>query len=361
MKWDGVRAVVTSAGPGRAAGPHPQRPRGRGHVPRDRRPRRVARAAPDWSSTARSWRWTRADGLTSACSSNACTSPVRPRSRTLVDAVPVSVLVFDLLYRRCDLLLDRPYTAPRELLESLDLEATALGGAAGLRRGRRRSARDQPGAPARGRGRQAAGLALRAGAAVAPLGEGQARAHAGGGRRRLAAGRGTAVGHHRVAAGRRAGAGGGLRTAGTSGTGFTDAVLDELDRLLAPLRAPSSPFADRGSAGGRARRGVGRAACSSARWPTASGRGTAGCGTRAGADCARTSPPPTWCASPDSGATTQGDDRGDGGPRRPSSRTARPRAAGRRPAGSPATATRSAKRPGATGRAVVPAQQLGRA
>jgi bifunctional non-homologous end joining protein LigD len=63
------------------------------------------------------------------------------------------------------------------------------------------------------------------------------------------------VGGGRHGAGRRAGtvgslligvpdaAGGGLAYSGHVGTGFTDAMLADLDRLLAPLHRATSPFA----------------------------------------------------------------------------------------------------------------------
>ena len=113
-------------------------------------------------------------------------SAVRRRMRDL----PVTYVIFDLLYLDGHYTLPLPYEERRSLLERLELEGAVVAHA-GLppRRGQRAARRHQ--ADGRGgRGGQAARRPVRAGTALVGLDQGQERAHAGRGHRRLDAGRG---------------------------------------------------------------------------------------------------------------------------------------------------------------------------
>jgi bifunctional non-homologous end joining protein LigD len=163
--------------------------------------------------------------------------------RTLLERVPLAYLVFDLLHLDGRDLLDLPYDARRSLLEQLELEGEgfavppAFAGdataalATSLERGlegvvaKRRDSRYEPGR----RSRQWVKVKhLRTQEVV--------------------------IGGWRPGAGRREGTIGslllgvpdqaGLTYAGHVGTGFTDAMLADLDAMLRPLRRSASPFAE---------------------------------------------------------------------------------------------------------------------
>ena len=140
---------------------------------------------------------------------------------------------------------------------------------------KRRSARLPPGQP------------------LARLAQGQARPHAGGRDRGLAARQGRRVRTRSASLVLGVHEDGVLRPVGAVGTGFTDQMLDDLLARLRPLERPTSPFADdcprRTSA-----TSTGCARSSSARSPSPSGRATVGCATRHGAACGPTSPRTTF-------------------------------------------------------------------
>ena len=79
-----------------------------------------------------------------------------------------------------------------------------------------------------------------------------------------------------------------LSFAGGVGTGFTDAVLHDLQERLAPLRRETPPVADVPRSMARGAEWVERRWW--ARWNTGAGRRTAACATRPGGACARTAP-----------------------------------------------------------------------
>ena len=151
------------------------------------------------------------------------------QARRLARAVPVVYLVFDVLHLDGVSTLSLPYTERRELLEGLGLRGPALAGAAVVRRRRGGRPGGQPRARARGRGGQAADLALPRPAA---------------GRRTGARSRTCAPRRSSSAAGVRARAGARARSARCCwasrrrterpalrrpvGTGFTDQMLDDL-------------------------------------------------------------------------------------------------------------------------------------
>ena len=165
----------------------------------------------------------------------------------------MTYMIFDLLWLDGHSLMELPYAERRELLAALAL-CTA-------RRGRRPST-------STGRGRdvlQATAEQQLEGIVAKRLDstyEPGARTSAwvkikNVGRQELVIGgwlpgRGTARAAHRRAAGRRVRADGALRYAGRVGTGFSDAELDRLGKLLAPLRREDSPF----TAGERPPRGA---------------------------------------------------------------------------------------------------------
>jgi bifunctional non-homologous end joining protein LigD len=161
--------------------------------------------------------------------------------RALVERVPVVYLAFDLLVLDGRELLDVPYDRRRELLESLGLDgpgvavppAFAGDGAAALTASRERHLE---GVVAKRRdSRYEPGRRSRSWTKVKILHMQE-----------------VVVGGWRPGTGRRSGTIGsllmgvpdaeGLRFVGHVGTGFTDAMLDDLDARLAPLRRPTSPF-----------------------------------------------------------------------------------------------------------------------
>jgi bifunctional non-homologous end joining protein LigD len=163
--------------------------------------------------------------------------------RRLLAEVPVSYLVFDVLHLGGRLLLDQPWQRRRELLDALELAAGPWAlpayfpgaGAAALAASRAQGLEgvvakrvDSPYEPGR-----RSPLWVK----VKPVRTQE-----------------VVVGGWQPGAGRRAGTIGslligvpdaaGLRYAGNVGTGFTDAILDDLSRRLRPLERPSSPFVD---------------------------------------------------------------------------------------------------------------------
>ena len=163
--------------------------------------------------------------------------------RGLVERVPVAYFVFDLLFLAGRELLELPYTARRELLDSLELSgstsvavppAFAGDGAAALATSRERNLE---GVVAKRReSRYEPGRRSRSWVKVKHVRTQE-----------------VVVGGWRSGEGRRAGGIGslllgipgrdGLRYVGHVGTGFTEAMLSELAGLLAPLRRATSPFA----------------------------------------------------------------------------------------------------------------------
>ncbi len=95
---------------------------------------------------------------------------------------------------------------------------------------------------ARRRGGQARRLALPAGHPVAVVGQGEERDRTRGRDRRLAAGHGAALGRDRVAADGRLPDRRASSSSVTSAPGFSDAALDELYALLAPLEISRSAY-----------------------------------------------------------------------------------------------------------------------
>ena len=158
--------------------------------------------------------------------------------RRLAKELPVTYVIFDLLWLDGHSLMDLPYDrAPRARWPSSGSSGErwqapdyVVGqGAAAARRDR--------GAGARGRRRQAARLPLRAGPAQRRVGQGQERHAPGGRHRRLDAGGGPAPGPHRRAARRRAARTAACATPGRVGTGFTEDELDRLARAARPAAA----------------------------------------------------------------------------------------------------------------------------
>ncbi len=163
--------------------------------------------------------------------------------RGLVERVPVAYFVFDLLHLDGQDLVDLPYTARRELLDSLDLDGAAAvavppvfagDGAAAVATSRER---DLEGVVAKRRdSRYEAGRRSRSWVKVKHV--------------RMQE---VVVGGWRPGEGRRAGGIGslllgipgadGLQYVGHVGTGFTEAMLAELGSLLEPLSRPTSAFA----------------------------------------------------------------------------------------------------------------------
>ncbi len=162
--------------------------------------------------------------------------------RALVERVPVAYLVFDLLHLDGRDLVDLPYDARRGLLEQLELDgdgfavppafagdaAAAL--ATSLERGlegivaKRRDARYEPGR----RSRQWVKVKHVRMQEVVVGGW-----HAGAGRREGTVGA-LLLGVQEA---------GGLAYVGQVGTGFTDAMLTDLEGMLGPLRQDTAPFA----------------------------------------------------------------------------------------------------------------------
>lgn len=164
-------------------------------------------------------------------------------SRSLLASVPVTYLVFDVLWLAGRSLLDRPYAERRATLESLDLvggswdtppvflgagtEALRTAAGAGLEGivAKRVDSRYEP------------GVRSRSWVKVKHLRTQE-----------------VVVGGWKPGEGRRAGrigslllglpAAGGLRFIGNVGTGFTDAALQDLQATFAPLRSDTSPFLD---------------------------------------------------------------------------------------------------------------------
>jgi len=163
--------------------------------------------------------------------------------RGLVEQVPVAYLAFDLLYLDGQDLVDLPYTARRELLEGLELDGPGVvavppvfagDGAAALATSLERNLE---GVVAKRRdSRYEPGRRSRSWVKVKHVRTQE-----------------VVVGGWRPGEGRRAGGIGsllmgvpgpdGLDYVGHVGTGFSDAVLDDLAGRLTPLRRTTSPFA----------------------------------------------------------------------------------------------------------------------
>ena len=163
--------------------------------------------------------------------------------RGLVERVPVAYFVFDLLFLDGRDLLDVPYTGRRELLEGLELQdspvvavppAFAGDGQAAMEVSRERNLE---GVVAKRRdSRYEAGRRSRSWVKVKHLRTQE-----------------VVIGGWQHGEGRRAGGIGslllgipdadGLHFVGHVGTGFTEAMLVDLARLVSPLQRPSSPFA----------------------------------------------------------------------------------------------------------------------
>ena len=241
MKWDGVRAV-TYAEPGRVR-------------VLTRNDREVARTYPELAPAGQLLGGVRAvlDGEIVALDKAGrpdfgllqqrmhVTDPAQVRS--LTERVPVAYLVFDLLHLDGRDLLDLSYDDRRALLEELDLgsaggtfavpPAFAGDGAAALATSH---ARALEGVVAKRRdSRYEPGRRSRAWVKVKHVRTQE-----------------VVLGGWRPGAGRRAGTVGslllgvagpdGLAYVGHVGTGFTDAMLTDLDRVLTPMRRRTSPF-----------------------------------------------------------------------------------------------------------------------
>jgi bifunctional non-homologous end joining protein LigD len=240
MKWDGVRAVVYVSG-------------GRARV-MTRNDREVSRTYPELSRMADSLGSLEVvlDGEVVALDASGRPDfgllqqrmhvTVPSQVRALVERVPVSYLAFDLLYLDGRLLLDLPYAERRALLDGLDLEGPRWG--------------VPPAFPGDGDAALAASRAQRLEGVVAKRLDSRYEA----GRRSSAwvkvktfLTQEAVVGGWRPGTGRREGTigslllgipdGDGLAYIGHVGTGFTDAVLADLERRLRPLRRSTSPFA----------------------------------------------------------------------------------------------------------------------
>ena len=160
-------------------------------------------------------------------------------------------------------------------------------------RGPELGAARQPGTGPGGGGGQAAGQQLPAGPPIAGLAQDQEHPDAGGGRPRLAAGQRPPGRHHRLAAGRRAGPGRRrIRDAALRRQGGHRLHRGGAGRP-APAGCSRSPGVPRRwparHRGPRRPARSGSSRCWSARSASASGRRTAGCGTRSGVACGRTS------------------------------------------------------------------------
>ena len=157
--------------------------------------------------------------------------------------IPVSYIVFDLLWLDGRSLMEEPYTERRAALEKLGLDgasvqvpASHVGGGAALLEATRKQGLEgvvgkrltftyEPGRRSRSwlkiKNHRRREVAI--GGWISGSGHRQGRIGA------------LLVGYHE---------GPSLRFAGRVGTGFTDATLDLLDRLLAPLARDTSPFSD---------------------------------------------------------------------------------------------------------------------
>ena len=167
------------------------------------------------------------------------------QARALAASVPVSYLAFDLLWRDDKPLIDQPYADRRTGLDGLGPDRRQLAGPAVLHRHRRRGCAGGLAGATAGRHRgQAGAVQIRAGPPVTVLAEDQELPAPGGGRRRLAAGRGRPGGLDRLAARRRVRRPHELVYSGHVGTGFTQQTLRMLAAKLTPLRRDTSPFGD---------------------------------------------------------------------------------------------------------------------
>ena len=117
VKWDGLRACIAIAGE-RGPGPVPHRPRRHRRLPRARRHSR----APDPGPGPQARRPVR-----SPAGLHRPASPMRTsrRGAGLLAAVPVTLIIFDVLRSGRDHLTGSPYVLRRALLEDLDLQVPA--------------------------------------------------------------------------------------------------------------------------------------------------------------------------------------------------------------------------------------------
>ncbi len=123
--------------------------------------------------------------------------------RRLMGEVPVTYVIFDLLWLEGHAATALPYRDRRRLLAGLELEGARVAHARASRGRRRRAARGGAGAGAGGDRRQAARQPLRAGPALECVDQGQERRDPGRGDRRVDTGRGREVEHARRAVRRR--------------------------------------------------------------------------------------------------------------------------------------------------------------
>ncbi len=165
------------------------------------------------------------------------------QAKRLAKASPVTYMIFDLLWLDGHSLMELRYEERHELLDALALSGEAWQTPEPPRRARARRAEGDRRAAPRGHRRKAPGLALRARRARIDVDQDQERRAPGARDRRLAARRGAARAAHRRAARRRHTTSTvAFRYAGRVGTGFSDAELDHLGKLLKPLGREDSPF-----------------------------------------------------------------------------------------------------------------------
>ena len=156
---------------------------------------------------------------------------------------PINYLLFDVLSHDGEALKNATYLERRDVLEDLDLDdGDDAARAAGLRRLARGRRRVEPGARARGRGRQASRQPLPQRHPVVVVDQDQEPADAGGGDRRLASGQGQPVRWRRAPCCSPSRTGDGWRYIGRVGTGFTDRVVDDLTERLKAIERKTPPL-----------------------------------------------------------------------------------------------------------------------
>ncbi len=236
------------------------------------------------------------------------------QARNLANAVPVTYLIFDVLYLDGKSCVDLPYAERRRLLEGLELrgphwntspsyaaEGTAMVETAREQElegvvAKRLTSRYFPGR------RTPDWIKIKEVTTIEVL-----------------------IGGWRPGEGRRSGAIGslmlgvptdaGLRYVGQVGTGFTDKALAALGEQLEPLERKVVAVRRRGAGGPAPRARTGSSRRWSVRWSSGTGRRTAGCGRRRGGGCGRTRTRRTWRRRP-SESPRRGAGRRGGSPSR---------------------------------------------